>query len=266
MTTTYITTKQSLIDTPVPASTRTYKAISNEQLIDLTLNSIVGAGFKLGVEKYSSARDGQISNGKFTIKSVADSDMELQIAFQNSYNKQISLKFAIGARVFVCENGMVYGDMGAFKRKHQGDVQEFTPTAIIEYIKRAGDVFTQMVKEKEAMKQVEVSKRTKAELIGRAVIEEEFITTTQLNIISRQLYSPEFDYGCPNSMWELYQFCTQAMKDIHPTLWMENHMKAHKFFVNESGILLPNGEIKVPTPGSHPQAEIFENAVGEVQE
>jgi len=257
MTTTYNTTKQSLIDTSVPSSTRTYKAISNEQLIDLTLNSIIGAGFKLGTEKYSSARDGQISNGKFTIKSVADSEMELQIAFQNSYNKQISLKYAIGAHVFICGNGLVYGNMGAFKRKHQGDVQEFTPTAITEYIKRAGDVFVQMQKERDEMKKIQVNKRIQAELIGRALIEEEFITSTQMNLIAKQLDTPDFNYDCQGSMWELYQFFIQSMKDIHPTLRMENHMKAHKFFVNETGLIAPNIEIVVPIPGSHPQIELF---------
>ena len=27
------------------------------------------------------------------------------------------------------------------------------------------------------------------------------------------------------------------MKELHPSLWMNNHMKAHSFFVNASGIL-----------------------------
>lgn len=262
--TNYSTTKQLLINTPVPVQTRTYRPISHQQLIDLTLNSIAGAGFTLEKEVYSSAREGNVSNGKFTIKNVADKEMGLQIAFQNSYDKSLSLKFAIGARVFICENGVVHGDIGAFKKKHQGSIQEFTPVTITEYIKRAGDIFTQMQKEREEMKKIELSKRTKAELIGRMIIEEEFIQSTQLNLISKSLYSPNYDYNCPNSIWELYNYTTEAMRDIHPTLWMEQHMKAHKFFVNASGILTPNTEIVVPTPGSHPQLEVFSDVVGEV--
>jgi hypothetical protein len=269
METTYSTTKQLLIGTEIPKETRTYKPISHEQLIDLTLNSIQGAGFTLDKELYSSAREGQVANGKFSIRNVMDKEMSLQIAWQNSYDKSLSLKFAIGAHVFICKNGMVFGDMGSFKKKHQGEIQEFTPTAISEYIKRAGDLFSQVQKEREQMKNVELSKRVKAELVGRMLIEEEFITSTQLNIINRQFKNPEFNYGCPNTMWELYQFTTQSMKDIHPSLWMENHMRAHQFFVNESGIIVPKAEIDIPVLGSHPQLEIFtdiieENAVGEV--
>lgn len=106
------------------------------------------------------------------------------------------------------------------------------------------------------MKKIELSKRTKAELIGRALIEEEFITSTQLNIINREIKMPSFDYGCPDSMWELYQHFTHSMKDIHPSLWMENHIAAHNFFVNESGLTPPLALIDIPAPGSHPQGSI----------
>lgn len=254
---TYEVTRQTLIATPVPAETRTYRPVSNEQLIDLTLNSITNAGFQLDSEKYTAARDGQIANARFSISNVADKEMCLQIGWQNSYNKQLTLKFAIGAHVFICKNGVVSGDMGAFKKKHQGSIQEFAPTTITEYIKRAGDVFRQMQKDREAMKQIEISKQLKAELIGRMFIEEEIITSTQINIIARNLKSPEFDYNCPDSMWELYQFTTQSLKEIHPTLWLENHIKAHNFFVRESGLSVPNALITPPAPGSHPQLDIF---------
>lgn len=252
----YKTQRQELVKIEVPKETRTYRPISHAQLIDLTTNSIVGAGFKLESETYTSARDGQIANGRFKISSVADAEMCLEIGWQNSYNKQLSLKFAIGARIFICDNGSVSGDMGAFKKKHQGTVQEFTPTAITEYIKRAADVFGKLQKDREIMKQIEVSDRLKAELIGRMFIEEEFIGSTQLNIIARNLKAPQFSYGAPNSMWELYQFTTQSMKDIHPVLWMEDHIKAHNFFTRESGISIPE-TIIVPTPGSHPQSDLF---------
>jgi hypothetical protein len=58
-------------------------------------------------------------------------------------------------------------------------------------------------------------------------------------------------------MWELYNFATFAMKETHPSLWMNNHIKAHEFFVTESGILVDsmNKEIVEPTPFT--QLEMF---------
>ena len=227
---TFNTTKELIMNTAVPVQTRTYKPVSHSSLIDLTLNSIEKAGFKLDKETYSSAVDGQIANGRFSISNVADSEMQLQIGWQNSYNKQLTLKFAIGTRILVCQNGCVSGDFGAFKRKHVGEIQSFTPGAIVDYIAQAGEAFTLMQQQRESMKQIEITRRTKAELVGRMMLEEQFITSTQLNIISRELKAPTHDYNAKDSLWELYNYTTFAMKESHPAQWMESHIKAHKFF------------------------------------
>lgn len=257
---TYNTTKYYITGAEVPRETKSYKPISHGQLIDLTMESIHQAGFVLDSESYSSARDGQIANGRFAIRNVADKEMQLQIGWQNSYDKSLSLKFAIGTRIFICQNGCVSGDYGAFKKKHEGNVQEFAPAKIVEYIKAAGDAFLKLQKEREAMKLVEIDRRTTAELVGRMIIEQEFIESTQLLIIERELKHPTFDYNASGTLWELYQHTTFAMKEVHPSLWMGNHMAAHEFFVNASGELKGksiNIGFESPAPGNR-QLTIFD--------
>lgn len=233
----YKTARGMLLAAPVPQQTRTYKPVSHAQLMDLTLESIHQAGFTLDQERYTSARDGKVANGKFTIKNVADSEMQLQIGWQNSYDKSLSLKFAIGTRIFICENGCVSGDYGAFKHKHVGEIQTFTPQAITDYILDAGEAFTRMQSERESMKQIVLDRRAQAELIGRMIIDEQFIESTQLNIIKRELEKPTHNYGAENSLWELYQFTTFSMKEVHPSLWMNNHIDAHAFFLDAAGLV-----------------------------
>lgn len=239
---TYRTTKSELVKVALPEESRTYKPIGHEQLINLTLNSIQGAGFELEKEWYQSAREGQIATGHYAIRNIADKEMQLQIGWQNSYNKQVSLKFALGVHVFICSNGACSSDMGNFKRKHTGDVQEFTPKTIEEYIHTAGEAFIQMQAQRDRMKEIQLSKRVQGELLGRMYIEEDFIESTQLNIIKREISKPTHDYGVPNSLWEMYQFTTYSMRDIHPSFWMKNHLAANSFFVNESGLFIPKVE------------------------
>ena len=253
----YVSARDILINAEIPQQTKTYKPVSHKQLIDLTLNGIHNAGFKLDSESYSAARSGNIANGRFSIADVSDSEMQLQIGWQNSYDKSLTLKFAIGTKIFICQNGCVSGDMGAFKKKHVGEIQDFTPSAISEYIKSAAEAFRRMQIERETMKQVEITGRVKAELIGRMFLENQIITSTQLNIISRELKAPTHDYGAKDSMWELYNFTTFAMKESHPSLWMDKHMDAHKFFVNESGILVSPITIDVPAEGELKQLNLF---------
>jgi hypothetical protein len=235
----YNSTKQFLINTPLPEQTRTYKPVSHKQLMDLTLEGIHQAGFSLDKEIYSSAKDGLIANGKYLIKDVLDSEMQMQLIWQNSYNKALSLSFSIGAMVLVCTNGMIsMRNLNSFRKKHVGEIQTFAPERITEYIKRAGDIFAGLQGDREAMKQVEISKRVQAELIGRMYIEESFLESTQLNIIKRELIKPTFDYNASHSLWELYNFTTFAIGGIHPARWIEDHIDAHRFFVNASGLLI----------------------------
>lgn len=244
---TYTTTKDYLINTQLAEQTRTYKPISHRELIDTTLESIHRAGFSLDGESYSQAKNGMIANGKYTIRNIADSEMQIQVAWQNSLNKSLSLKWALGIHVFICQNGQVSGDMGAFKKKHMGEIQTFTPYTISEYIKTAGEVFIQMQKERESMKQIELTKRVTAELLGRMYLENEFITSTQLNIVKGQLSHPTYNYNSPGSMWELMQFVTYSLRDTHPSDWMSAHIECNKFFVSEAGIIIPQKEeIQIP--------------------
>jgi hypothetical protein len=260
----YNVTKDILLNAEIPQQTKTYKPVSHGQLIDLTLNGIEKAGFKLDKELYSSAKGGAVANGRFTISNVMDSEMQLEVGWQNSYDKSLTLKFALGVRIMICQNGCVSGDYGAFKRKHVGAVQTFTPNAITEYIKRAGESFKLMQDIREQTKQIEVSKRVQAELIGRMMIEDQIIQSTQLNIIERELKKPTYDYGAKDSLWELYQFTTFSMRQSHPSLWMDNHIKAHNFFVNQLGELVPSAiqpmeaiEVPVEEVSGYSQLSMF---------
>ena len=232
-----MSTKEIILSAALPAQTKTYKPVSHQELIDLTLESVHQSGFKLESEKYMTMQDGEIANGRYTISNVKDSEMQLQIGWQNSYNKQLTLKFAIGTQILICKNGMVSGDYGAFKKKHVGEIQTFAPNAITEYIKKSGDAFTKMQADREQMKSYEINNTVRAELIGRMFIEDKFITSTQLNIIKKELSNPTHDYGANGSLWELYNYVTYAMKtNTNARNWLNIHSDAHSFFTNVANV------------------------------
>jgi hypothetical protein len=257
--TTYVATKQEILGATIPAESKTYKPFSHQEVIDITLNSIATSGFTLDKESYSSCRDHNVAVGRYTIKDVADPEMQLEISWLNSYNKTKRLTWGIGSQVRICMNGMISADMGAFKKKHQGNIQDYSPRAIVEYVKRAADVFRQMQRERDEMKQIEVNKTITAHILGEMFLQEDFITTTQLNIIKREISNPTHDYNSDKSMWELYNFVTFSLKDLHPSLYLTNHMDAHRYFVNKSGFIVPKSQIEVQEVGTHPQLDLFDS-------
>jgi len=224
---------------PLPAQTSYYKPVGHGQLMDITMESIDRCGFQLRSEHYTHAAGGAKANGKYHLDFGNDPDMSIMIAWQNSYNKQLSLKFAIGGYVFICENGMVRGDLGTFRSKHMGEIQTVTPKLLSEYISQAGETFEKMIIEKKRMQEIEVTKKTTAELLGRMYIEEGIITSTQLNIIKSELTKPTFDYGHKDSLWELYNHTTYALRSASPTHWLQQQIDNHSFFTQEYGIAEP---------------------------
>jgi hypothetical protein len=115
---------------------------------------------------------------------------------------------------------MVSGDYGAFKKKHQGDVQEFTPAAIVEYIKSAGEGFRKMQDDRELMKHVQIDARVTAELVGRMILEKEFIESTQVNMIKRELKETNTRLWCSTKFvgvvsihYVCYEGCTSNTMD-----------------------------------------------------
>jgi hypothetical protein len=241
---TFTTNEEFLRSVESPEQTSTYKPILHGELIDLTRAGITEAGFTIEREDYSMAANGKIANGRYLLANLKDGEMQIQIAWQNSYNKSMSLKWAIGIHVFICGNGAVSGDMGAFKKKHVGDIQEFTPKSIAEYLLTANSVFVEMQGVRDIMKRIPVSLVQSAELLGRLYFIEDIMGSKQLNIIKNELEHPTHDYSAPNTLWELYNYVTYALKTIHPTDWMSSHEKAHKFFMTYAGIIVPENDFQ----------------------
>lgn len=263
---TNLSTKELILTAPVPEETRTYKPVPHSQVIDVVGEGIIKAGYQIKRELYMATDDASIATGRYFIGMVGDNEMELQIAWQNSYNKSKKLTFSIGANVLVCTNGMMgYRSAGSFKGKHVGNIQTLAPDMMLEYIKHTAEMFSLLQEDREAMKQIEVDRRLAAELVGRMYLEEKFLESTQLNILKREFNKPTHDYNSKGSLWELYQYTTFAIGGIHPSRWMEDHLEAHDFFVNVMG------ELKSYAPNDIPiriedkrQLRLFDDELGEV--
>lgn len=233
----YSVAKNILLSTEIPKETKSYKPVEHSKLIDLTLEGIEKAGFILDKETYSAAKNGQIAKASYTISNMKDSEMQLKIGWINSYNKAIRMGFVLGAEVFICENGVVRGSLGSFRRKHTGDIQEMTPTKINNYFSMAEEVFEQIQRDRDKLKGVIISPQVRAELLGRMYFEEEIIKADQIAIIKKELVVPTHDYKCEGSAWELYNHINFALKNAHPSLYYKQHSDLHEFFVEKSNLL-----------------------------
>ncbi len=219
---------------PLPERTESYTPIAHG-IIDLKTKEVLKSmDFKISNTYYRTSSDGLVAQAEYHLEYGNDPEMGLMVAWQNSYNKAVSFKYAVGAHVYVCANGCVAGDLGAYRRKHTGTADYESLEIIKTYLLAAKSIFDRLIKDKEHLKQINLSPRKMAELMGRMYIEKEIITSTQLNIMKREFEQPTHDYGVPVcNAWNLYNITTFAFKQENPKNWMKRHIDLHNFFNDE---------------------------------
>lgn len=232
---TYDVSESFLRSVPVPAETSTYKPVPHGDLITFIESSIRQRGLDIVSKKFRCSNEGLIASGKFKV-SMKEEDLSFMIAFENSYNKQVALRVALGAEVMICSNGMLIGDMGNFLRRHTKSVNNDYKSKIELALDNSYLAFNSAKSFKNESKKITLDEKTKAELIGRLYVEQEILTSTQISIVKKEIKSPSINYSSPNTLWEFYNYCTFALKKSHPTDWMESHLKIHEFFTNEFSI------------------------------
>ncbi len=228
--------EQQLRNVEVAERTRTYSPVDHGRIIDLMKEEADKNGLTISNSNYQIARGGNQVIGYYDINSQNINDeFGMRAVFRNSYDKSMSFAMALGSVVWVCGNGCVSGEI-MMKRKHSGGVNDEANYKIIEGFKQIQEVHNNIVTAANVLKQVEINPRLNAELIGRMLLEEKFISTMQVNIIEEQmLKSRNFttinEPGC--SAWDLYNATTEALKKSHPTTYIQNHIQLHSFMLNE---------------------------------
>lgn len=81
------------------------------------------------------------------------------------------------------------------------------------------------------LKDERVDHNTLTKIVGGLFLDN-ILNASQLNIVKRELEAPTFDYKAKGSAWETYNHCTVALKESHPSNWIEAHKNVSDFFSN----------------------------------
>jgi len=231
---TEFTTEQRIRAAVLPNHGKTYTVIPHGYVIDETRKELQSAGFHIDKEIYKTNLDGQVAQGIYHLNHGSDSDMGLMFAWSNSYNKMMRFKCAVGAQVFICMNGVVSGNLSNYSRKHTGNALQEATDTIRHQIANARTFYDQLVKDKELLKGITLTKSQQAAIVGQLLIEQDILTLSQVGIVKRELETPSHTYNSTaDSAWTLYNHVTLALKDSHPMSYLNDHQKLHNFFIDQ---------------------------------
>lgn len=234
-------TREQLLPCQITYQGSNYSPITHRQIIETTGEYLYKNNFKIKGESYLSASNGQRAIGRIALD-YPDQECGYEISWKNSLDGSMSFGLASGTHTFICSNGSVYGDISAYRRKHSGNANQQILGEIENAINLMESTMQKHIERRNRMKELEISKKTVAELCGRMFIEEQIISATQLGIIKKEIENPSFNYCCEGSIWEFYQHCTHATKETTPMVWHRVHKDLGDFFVNEFGLLVTNSQ------------------------
>ena len=210
----------------MPEATNTYVPVSH---YDLAMNvGSIGERVidkELHSKKFGLARHGQHMFATYTFKNDED-EVGMSIGFRNSYDKSMSIGVCVGAKVFVCENLMMTGEV-TFMRKHTGNILDELNSLIFKVLYNSDDKFVQLQEDKESMKEIPINNQRAWETMG-VLFGKGIINTTQISIMRKEWKDPSHDEFNNDSLWSLYNAGTEALKTCSPTRMMSSHIKLHK--------------------------------------
>jgi hypothetical protein len=224
--------ENELLEIPIPLSTSSYTPISHKEIIETIKEQLDIKGFKIKTSNYKANNAGTKLIGYYGIEHT-DSELGLMMAFRNSYDKTMSAGLAIGGQVWICENGMIAGDVSLI-RKHTGIANKIINNTIVSSIDKFEKSFESIIKDRNTMKDIEITKKTCSELLGRMYVEEQMITSAQLDIIKDGIYNSVNFKG--DSAWDFYNNVTESLKISTVNNYLKDHINVHNFITKELAI------------------------------
>ena len=223
----------------LPPATKTYTVISHKFIIDTIVQALEDNGFELNGEEYKCTTDANVASGTFMITYAGDEDLNMMYSFNNSYDKSLRFRAAIGAQINVNGSYMV-GNTDSWIRKHTGTADQEAHDLINDHIANASMYFDQLVQDKENMKQMVISKSEFGAILGELFIKDH-LTVDQISHCRKQFMGASFNYDeMPSkhniNLWTAYMIIADALRQSHPAKWMSAQVATHLYFVSKYNI------------------------------
>lgn len=226
--------KDEIISIPLPEhKSSRYGVIPHSVFLDEIQEHLDKKGYKIAEERYLTANKGQILTGNLRIQNDSDLEMMPSINFVNSYNRSRKASIRVTGMVLVCKNGMMGAtEHGSYSRKHIGEkaLPDFRKHLELA-VNSLDEEFARLVKNKQEMKEIELHKKIKAQLVGDMILNEELINSTQISILKKEINFSEHFKG--NSLWDFYNHTTEAFKQTHPSFYDKQHVKFHSYITDK---------------------------------
>ncbi len=218
--------KEQLLQIEPPAATNTWKPVAHGILVNTLAEVLSTRGITVKKEEYAVQRQGNILFGVMDLAWGSTIDYYAALGLRTSNDKSFAIQIAIGARVVVCDNLLMSGELIALKRKHTAGLE--LAGELAGGVDRYMLGYEQLRKGIARLKQSEVSVTEVRELIF-TVFTRKIVPLRLFPHIAGN-YARNEDWPKPISLWDVHTVFTLFLKKLTPAVAFAAHVKLGKFF------------------------------------
>jgi hypothetical protein len=137
--------RADLADIQVPEASGRHMPVAHHVLGDTVVATAEGLGLQLRKERWGISNDGMRLYGALDFDPIAKLTMPEgtgpSLGIRHANDKSISVQLTAGMRVFLCDNGVMVGEIETVRRKHTSglDLNSLIRDALTEYLERLPD-------------------------------------------------------------------------------------------------------------------------------
>lgn len=227
-------TYEELRSIVTPESTRYWKPVAHVELIDTMKAELNDRGLIITREEFAVGSNGTKLFGTLDIASrELVPGVGMALGFRHSNDKRIAIQIVAGARVFVCDNMALSGDVTVLKQKHTWGY------SLRNLINKGLNIWqgkqVNMASSIDRMINTPLSDNEAQALLARSLYDG--ITTFQTFKLAYDLYferavrTPEQYPDCaPRSAWGLHNAYTRALKEATPNAAFNSTIELSRVF------------------------------------
>ena len=203
--------REALSGIVLPPATDTYMPVGHDTVVDLTLERLLEAGFRVGNEAHALTHDSKRYFGLFELLNGTDHEqVALVAAIRNSIDKSFPYAFGVGSHAFVCDNLAFTAEI-RFSRKHTIHIMRDLPDLIGSAVNQTQLFKVNQELRIEAYQEFRIRNTAQADHIILDMLRVGAVNTSRIQKVVNEWDEPSYDHGAKTA-WRMFNAATEALK------------------------------------------------------
>ena len=233
-------TRDQLALVPCPPAEGRWRPVPHVTVLDYAEKALLDAGYEVDKLQLGLSRDDARFFGTLTLRSPLASGVSLAVGLRSSTDKSISLQWACGSRVFVCDN-LAFRSEKVIARKHTTNGVLRYQEAICRAVSELASYREEERRRIQAMQHREVGDDFALAFLLRAYQDEAILSPRSLPVALKEWREPSFSEFEDRSAWSLFNAVTFAIGDRART-----NPQMHAALTIRLGAMLDGPQLSTP--------------------